>query len=66
MTADEIESVFSKAAENAIIYGCGFIKMVHTPTGSLIVDVIEPEEYKILSEALAWASENTKIGRAHV
>lgn len=54
---DDIIGIFNQAAENAMLYGCGIIKVVSTPTG-LLVDVIEPEEYLSASEALKWAAEN--------
>lgn len=59
MTNDELEQVFEQAAEHALTHGCGFIRLMHTPTG-LMVDVIYPEEYLDLSLALQWAAENSK------
>lgn len=59
MTNDELEQVFEQAAEHAFTHGCGFIRLINTPTG-LIVDVIYPEEYLDLSLALQWAAENSK------
>jgi len=46
------------AANNAMLYGMGLIKLTHTPTG-IVVDVIQPEEYLDVSMALEWAAQNT-------
>ena len=58
MTEDDIESIFAIAANNAIVYGMGLIKLTNTPTG-IVVDVIQPEEYLDVSVALEWAAKNT-------
>lgn len=57
MTPEEFEGIFNQAYTNALTHGCGFIRLTNTPT-SLLVDVIEPEEYLDLSLALQWAAEN--------
>lgn len=58
MTSEDTDAIFALAANNAIVYGIGIIKMTNTPTG-IMVDVIQPEEYLQMSDALKWASENT-------
>jgi hypothetical protein len=45
------------AVWNAMVHGMGFIKVTNTPTG-VFVEVIEPEEYLMVSEAMKWAAEN--------
>lgn len=58
MTPEEVEDVFERAANHALLYGCGFIRIVHNLRGTLTVDIVEPEEYLDMSKALLWASEN--------
>lgn len=58
MTEGDIEALFTMAANNAMLYGMGLIKLTHTPTG-IVVDVIQPEEYLDVSLALEWAAQNT-------
>ena len=58
MNEDEVD-IFSVAVNNAILYGCGFIKIINTPRG-MVVDVIEPEEYLEMSKALEWAASEIK------
>lgn len=58
MTPEDADAIFTIAANNAILYGMGLIKLTNTPTG-IVVDVIQPEEYIDVSVALQWAAENT-------
>ena len=58
MTLEDAEAIFTVAANNAMIYGMGLIKMTNTPTG-IVVEVIQPEEYLDVSLALEWAAQNT-------
>jgi|DEB19_MinimDraft_3_1074340.scaffolds.fasta_scaffold04025_6 hypothetical protein len=58
MTEEDIESIFAIAANNAMLYGMGLIKLTNTPTG-IMVDVIQPEEYIDVAVALEWAAKNT-------
>ena len=44
MTHEDAEALFQLAANNAILYGVGIIKLVNTPTG-IIVEVIAPHEF---------------------
>ena len=58
MTPEEAVHIFEKAAEHAIVYGCGFVRITHSLDGTLLIDIVEPEEYLDMSKALVWASEN--------
>ena len=58
MTPEDAQAIFTVAANNAILYGMGLIKLTNTPTG-IVVDVVQPEEYIDVSVALQWAAENT-------
>ena len=58
MTLEDAEALFTVAANNAMIYGMGLIKLTNTPTG-IVVEVIQPEEYLDVSLALEWAAQNT-------
>ena len=57
MTPEELEQVFELAANNALLYGIGFIRIINTPSG-MDIETIQPEEYLAMSRALEWASEN--------
>jgi hypothetical protein len=62
MTPEDANNLFQLAANNAILYGVGIIKLVNTPTG-IIVEVIAPHEYLQTSESLKWASEHMELPR---
>ena len=47
MNDQEADDLLTKAAANALIYGCGFIKVAHT-NGSFELSVVPIEEYKYL------------------
>lgn len=62
MNEEETMGLFQLAANNAVLYGLGLIKMVNTPTG-IIVEVVAPQEYLQTSESLKWVSENIEVPR---
>jgi hypothetical protein len=47
MNEHEADDLLNQAAANALIYGCGFIKVAHT-NGSFELSVVPIEEYKYL------------------
>lgn len=60
MTLEDADALFQLAANNAILYGVGIIKLINTPTG-IIVEVVGPHEYLDLSKAMEWAAENIHL-----
>ena len=61
MTPEDSQALFLIAANNAILYGMGLIKLTNTPAG-IVVDVIQPEEYIDVAVALQWAAEQKPKG----
>ncbi len=47
MTEQEANEMLSQATTNALIYGCGFIKVSHI-NGSFELSVVPVEDYKYL------------------
>jgi hypothetical protein len=62
LTHEDANNLFQLAANNAILYGVGIIKLINTPTG-IVVEVIAPHEYLQTSESLKWASEHMILPR---